>query len=121
MDHRGDADEEWVIERELELLEPAVRRSASRLDALLDPDFFEFGASGRRWDRQATIDMLVAASPDQQPIATSDVAATRLAEDLIQVIYLSESGPRRAWRSSLWRRSNGQWRVYFHQATVIPS
>ena len=39
-----------AIEAELRLLDPAVRASPSLVLQLLDPDFTEIGASGRRWD-----------------------------------------------------------------------
>jgi hypothetical protein len=27
----------------------------------------------------------------------------------------------RAFRSSLWRKQNGEWRIVFHQATPLPA
>jgi hypothetical protein len=46
-----DPDEQQVIERELALLDPELRRDPDRIRALLHADFVEFGASGRVWDR----------------------------------------------------------------------
>ena len=40
-----------VIARERALLTREVRSSAAALDELLDPEFTETGASGRRWTR----------------------------------------------------------------------
>lgn len=115
------ADERHVIEQELALLEPDVRASADRVDSYLHPDFFEFGASGTRWSRKEIIDLLVAEGDDSpERIAATDVDAARLAEDLIQVTYLTETGGKRARRSSLWRRVGERWLVYFHQGTLIP-
>ena len=37
-----------AIACELRLLDPAVRRAADQVEAMLDPEFVEFGASGRR-------------------------------------------------------------------------
>lgn len=39
-----------AIEAELRLLDPAVRATPALVLQLLDPDFTEIGASGRRWD-----------------------------------------------------------------------
>lgn len=115
------ADERHVIEQELALLEPEVRASADRVDALLHPDFFEFDASGTRWSRKEIIDHLTTEGDDSpERIIATDIEATRLADDLIQVTYLTEVGDRRARRSSLWRRVGGRWLVYFHQGTLIP-
>ncbi|MFI8951967.1 DEAD/DEAH box helicase family protein [Streptomyces sp. NPDC053750] len=39
-----------AIDGEMELLDPEVRASPARVLELLDPEFTEIGASGRRWD-----------------------------------------------------------------------
>jgi hypothetical protein len=38
----------------------------------------------------------------------------------VLVTYVSERGERRARRSSVWRKTEDGWRVYFHQGTLIP-
>src|SRR6476620_1658032 len=48
-----DEDLAAVVRRELALLEPAVRRSPDDVRALLHPDFIEYGASGRTWNRDS--------------------------------------------------------------------
>lgn len=120
-----DADLEDVIRRELELLRPEVRTDAGRLDELLDPEFTEFGASGRHWDRASIIEMLLAEpgpqSEEAVAIEASDVVARRLADDVVLVTYTAQRPDRRALRSSIWRRTGGRWRVYFHQGTVTGS
>lgn len=42
---------EAAIEGELRLLDPEIRRSPELVGTLLHPEFHEFGASGRIWDR----------------------------------------------------------------------
>ena len=113
-------DEQLVVEHELALLDPAVRASAERMDAFLHPEFFEFGASGNRWSRETIIELLTGESDGPpEPITATELTATRLADDLIQVTYLTETGGRRARRSSLWRRAGDRWLIYFHQGTLI--
>lgn len=53
-----DEDVQPGIDLDLRLLQPQVRASAGELEKLLHPDFFEFGASGRTWDRSQTITCL---------------------------------------------------------------
>lgn len=115
-----DADIAVVIHGELRLLRPEVRRSAELVERLLHPDFFEFGASGRRWDRAAMIESFGAEPADGDPPAVFDLGAVRLADSVILVTYRTDYGGRLSWRSSLWRRlDNGSWCVYFHQGTPI--
>ncbi|MFF5422421.1 DUF4440 domain-containing protein, partial [Streptomyces misionensis] len=49
-----------AIEGELRLMDPDVRMSRALARQLLDPDFVEVGASGRRW----TYDEMIAALPE---------------------------------------------------------
>jgi hypothetical protein len=106
-----------AIRGELRLLEPGVRASAASLEQLLDPEFAEIGASGRRWDRASMIEAMVRSAGAAQPIDVTGMSATLLAPGIVHVTYTSEAGGRRAHRSSLWRLSSEGWRVYFHQGT----
>ena len=119
----GDEDVQAAIAGELRLLDPAVRQDPAQVAALLDPDFFEFGASGRRWLRAEMIAALAAErTPAGRPAvaAVSELTGTRLADGVVLVSYVSQHGGRRANRSSIWRRTPAGWRVCFHQGTVIP-
>lgn len=109
-----------VVDRELELLDPRVRRSRSACLDLIDAEFREFGVSGRVWDRESII-VMMAADEQYEPPATDDVRGVRLAPEIIQVTYRTRRPQRTTFRSSIWRRgADGQWRVMFHQGTVIP-
>jgi hypothetical protein len=118
-----DDDVQAAIVRELRLLDPAVRCAPDEVAALLDPDFSEFDASGRRWTRQEIIDALPVeeASPRQGLIfAVSDLAGVSLAEGIVHVTYTSQGQARRCHRSSIWWKTPTGWRIYFHQSTVVP-
>lgn len=114
-----------AIACELRLLENSVRRTREATEALLHPDFFEFGASGRRWNRRESIEAM-AANPvvEGEPTAVataSELTAIRLADDIVLVTYLSETDDRRCNRSSIWCRTLSGWQLYFHQGTIIPA
>ncbi|WP_328409567.1 nuclear transport factor 2 family protein [Streptomyces violaceus] len=109
---------ESAIDRELALLSPEVRRSPERVGALLHPDFHEFGASGRHWGRAAIIALLAETTDaESPPVVTSRMHGVRLAPDLVHLTFDTEHDGRRAHRSSLWRRTEAGWLLYFHQAT----
>jgi len=103
---------------------PLARRraasSAEELDTLLHPDFVEFGASGRKWDRSQTITSLTGGQPPggQAAITASEITGARLADDVVHVTCVSLRDRRRARRSSIWRRTDAGWRIYFHQGTL---
>ncbi|MGW1892907.1 nuclear transport factor 2 family protein [Streptomyces sp. NPDC002004] len=109
---------EAAIQAELRLLDPGIRRSPRLVDELLHPEFTEFGASGRRWDRDAMIESLAAeADSAVGPGAMSHVRGVELAPDVVHLTYDTDVAGRRAHRSSLWRLTERGWRLYFHQGT----
>ncbi|WP_369976579.1 DUF4440 domain-containing protein [Xanthomonas bundabergensis] len=114
-----DATTQRVIALELSLLEASVRASVERLDDLLEEDFVEFGASGRRFGKREVLAALPGASPVRYRV--DDMQARWLAPDLLQLTYRSErdgdGGRHGALRSSLWRCRDDRWRMLFHQGT----
>ncbi|MBA4861578.1 nuclear transport factor 2 family protein [Streptomyces sp. PSKA54] len=107
-----------AIERELSLLDSEVRRSPTRLGALLHAEFTEFGASGRYWDRASIMEALTGKSePRVRPFTISRMKGVQLAPDVVHLTFDTDYNGRRAHRSSLWRYTEGSWRLYFHQAT----
>lgn len=108
-----------IVELELSLLTAPVRRSRTQLEALLDPEFREVGASGRTWTREEIIADLVDGEGGG-PIEAVEVEAHDVAPDVVLVTFLTDSGGRAARRSSLWRRVGGRWRMLHHQGTLLP-
>jgi len=114
-----DADAREVIERELALLDPHVRADAARVRAHLHPDFVEYGASGRVWDRAS---IASAINGSTEPIAASDMQVRRLGPGAVLLTYRSEVSGRSALCSSTWvRESDAGWLLLFHQGTGVPS
>lgn len=114
-----------AIAGELRLMDPSVRASRSLARELLDPEFVEVGASGRRW----TYDEMLAALPDLDGAADdgpryepSKFAGVVLAPGLVHLTFETTMDGSRARRSSLWRKQSADatWRMYYHQATPIP-
>ncbi|MEZ3179129.1 DUF4440 domain-containing protein [Streptomyces pimonensis] len=115
-----DAAVEAAVAGELSLLDPQVRRSPERVGELLHPEFLEFGASGRIWDRASVIAALAAEHASGGAATTvSRMNAVRLAPDVVHLTFDTDQGGRRARRSSLWRLTGQGWRLYFHQGTLF--
>jgi hypothetical protein len=115
-----DPDVQQVIENELRLLDPSVRRSRSATAALLDPEFREFGSSGHVWDHESILDLLN--QDDAPPPAVDEIRASRLGPDVVLLTYRTRTPARTALRSCIWHgQDGGPWRVYFHQGTPLPT
>ncbi|HEX4780845.1 MAG TPA: DUF4440 domain-containing protein [Usitatibacter sp.] len=107
-----------LFDLEEQLVKPAARSSRERLEELLAEDFFEFGSSGNVHDRAHVIAGALGESPGAWSIANFKM--TLLAEDVALVTYIAtQSAGASSLRSSVWRRSDGRWRMAFHQGTKI--
>ncbi|MET9425868.1 DUF4440 domain-containing protein [Streptomyces sp. NPDC006540] len=108
-----------AIAAEMRLLDPDVRASPILVSELLDPEFTEFGASGRRWDATSILTVTSAGSVDpKSPVEVSEMSGVVLAPGIVHLTYFADNSGRQAWRSSLWRLTETGWRMYFHQATL---
>jgi hypothetical protein len=110
--------EAHLIELELRLQLSTTRKDAAALAQLLSEDFREFGASGRVWNRASIIAELSAETPNE--IISENFECQRLSNKLALLTYECRNPTRRTLRSSLWRLEGDNWRLLFHQGTVIP-
>jgi hypothetical protein len=87
---------------------------------LLHPDFYEFGASGRKWTGPAQSSALNGERPpaEDAPATAAGITGIGLADDVAHVTYLSRRDQRSAYRSSIWLRTGAGWRFYFDQGTL---
>ncbi|MFC9931855.1 DUF4440 domain-containing protein [Streptomyces sp. NPDC127190] len=108
-----------AIDGEMRLLDPEVRASPARVLELLDPEFTEIGASGRRWDVESILTVTSGGSVSpESPVKVSEMSGVVLAPGVVHLTYFADNQGRRAWRSSLWRLTETGWRMYFHQGTL---
>ena len=107
---------------ECELHQRSTRTSQAHLDALLHPEFLEFGRAGNRFDKPFVLTHL----PKQQVeivVHAQNFQARIVAPGVAQLTYRSAHRKadgtleRHTLRSSLWIREGTQWRLYFHQGT----
>ncbi|MYR45597.1 DUF4440 domain-containing protein [Streptomyces sp. SID5910] len=111
-----------AVEGEMRLLDPEVRASPARVLELLDPEFTEIGASGRRWNAESILTVTSGGSVSaESPVEVSDMSGVVLAPGVVHLTYFSDNRGRRVWRSSLWRLTGSGWRMYFHQGTPSAS
>lgn len=110
---------EAAVEAELRLLDPEVRAVPTLVSELLDPQFTEIGASGRRWDAASILTVTSAGTvSSESPVKISEMSGVVLAPGVVHLTYFADNQGRRAWRSSLWRLTEAGWRMYFHQGTL---
>lgn len=85
-------------------------------------DFWEVGASGRRYSRDYVLAELE--RRQRQPIAdvweTSDFHCRRLGPDIYLLTYtLLQDGERKTRRATIWQHTETGWKIVFHQGTIV--
>jgi hypothetical protein len=86
------------------------------------PDYWEVGASGRRYSREFILQMLADAPPVNAATArwrASGHALRQLGPDTYLLTYSLRQGERLTRRSTIWERASQGWRILFHQGTIV--
>ena len=106
-----------LLALEERLLDPAVRAVPGQVRALLAPEFVEFGASGRAFNRDAILAM-VAAEPPRVARQARGFKVRLLAPGAALTTWrvLRDDGIE-TLRSSVWQQQDGRWQMVFHQGT----
>jgi len=93
----------------------------AELEVLLDRDFWEVGASGRRYTRKSALEVLQdrTGTPTEEHRETTDFRCQELAPDLYLLTYTLRQVARITRRTTIWRRSTDGWRAVFHQGTIV--
>jgi hypothetical protein len=106
---------------ETTLLQPEVRSSREELDKLLADDFMEFGSSGSVYRKSDTLASLTTTT-DKVVYEVSDFEAKELSENFVLTTFKTKRTINNAdivvsLRSSLWKKTGGNWQMFFHQGT----
>ena len=127
MEHESDRSLD-VILAELSRREPIFHReefgrTRTDFDRMMAPEFWEIGASGRRYSREFVLDELERrySGKFHDVWKASEFAVQRLAEETFLLTYLLlQDGTRLTRRTTIWRRTKeASWEIVFHQGTVV--
>ncbi len=101
------------------ILDPAVRADPAKVRGLLAPEFTEFGASGRVFDRDAILAALASEGPRVARQARGfKVRLVAPGAALTTWRVLRDDGVE-TLRSSVWQQqADGRWLMLFHQGTL---
>jgi hypothetical protein len=87
-------------------------------------DYWEIGASGQRYSRDDVFAVLEArrADPlDESDWESRDFHCRELAPEVYLLTYTLRQGTRLTRRGTIWRRVGRDWKIVFHQGTVVAS
>jgi hypothetical protein len=98
------------------LFHPDREADRTALLSLLADDFKEFCSSGRVFNRQQTIDVLLSSAP--RPATIHHFYVEQLAENVALATYRATTTVAVSHRSSLWVFRDNRWQLHFHQGTI---
>jgi hypothetical protein len=112
---------------ELRPLEPIFHTAAFGLEPAdfecrTAPDYWEVGASGRRYSRDFILQMLADSPPVDAATArwrASGHGLRRLGPDTYLLTYSLRQGERLTRRSTIWQSAPRGWMILFHQGTLV--
>lgn len=126
---QGQEDDPNKILEELKSREPIFHhpeklgKTKQDIENQICDEFWEVGASGNVYTRQNVIETLLERynDPNYQDIwEAKDFALTKIAPNNYLFTYiLIQNKTRVTRRSTLWRRVNGDWKILYHQGTLI--
>ena len=100
---------------------PELGTTRADFEAQTADDFWEVGASGRRYSRAfvgATLEER-SSRPHDDPWETSEFHCRELAEGTYALTYTLRQRERVTRRLTLWRKVGGVWKILYHQGTLV--
>ncbi len=112
-----------IIKQEIQLLDKVDALDV--LAELIDNEFIEIGSSATVYDKAEVMRWLASGEESERTGTGTSFKAHPLAENIILLTYISSikdtpvADSKQAMRSSIWRLTDGQWRMVFHQGTPL--
>lgn len=116
--HLGVLDE--LMQREPIFHHPEFGTTRADFERMTTAEFWEVGASGKRYSREFVLDMLETnhGHPVGEDWKTSDFHCLEIAKDNYLLTYTLLQGTRLTRRSTIWRRTDEGWKIIYHQGTI---
>jgi hypothetical protein len=110
-----------LIKREPIFHRPELGTTRQDFENMTIETFWEVGASGRRYSRKYVIDTLeLRHSQRHEDIwETTDFHCLEIAPDNYLITYTLIQGDRVTRRSTIWRRCETDWKIVYHQGTIV--
>ncbi len=110
-----------LIQREPIFHHPEYGTTRQAFEAMTAEEFWETGASGRRYSREFVIDTALKRSskPYDDQFEAGDFYCQEISPDHYLLTYTLHQGKRVTRRTTLWRRLQDRWVAVYHQGTIV--
>ena len=112
---------EELASREPIFHRPEWGTTRAEFESITLPDFWEVGASGRRYSRDYVLAELEKRYAEQHKDVweTKDFHCRKLAPDVYLLTYTLLQKERKTRRSTIWQHTDASWKIVFHQGTIV--
>ena len=110
-----------LIKREPIFHRPELGTTRQDFENMTIETFWEVGASGRRYSRSYVMDTLELrhSEPLEDVWETRDFHCLEIAANNYLITYTLIQGDRVTRRSTIWRRCGTDWKIVYHQGTIV--
>ncbi len=110
-----------LIKREPIFHQPEYGTTRKDFENMMEESFWEVGASGQKYSREYVLDVLEerAKNPVEDKWETEDFYCMELAPDNYLLTYTLHQGERITRRATIWRRYGKDWKIVYHQGTIL--
>jgi hypothetical protein len=100
---------------------PEFGTTRADFENMTAPDFWEVGASGRRYSRDYVLANLEKryAGEYVDRWEAKDFHCRKLGENVYLLTYTLLQGERRTRRATIWQHTQAGWKIVFHQGTIV--
>jgi len=101
---------------------PEFGATLAQFETATAPDYWEVGASGRRYSREFILRTLDQNPPSNAASAgwqTYDHGLRRLGPDTYLFTYTLRQAERVTRRVTIWQTTSKGWRILYHQGTIV--
>lgn len=102
---------------------PVFGMTTAEFERSTAPDYWEVGASGRRYSRKFILQELAVSVPFVDAAAagwrSEDFGLRCLGPETYLLTYTLDQAGRRTRRATIWQNSETGWRILYHQGTII--
>jgi hypothetical protein len=96
--------------------------TAAERERVVAPEYWEVGASGRRYSREFILKGLEEKLPVDAAEAgwsCSEFGLRRVGPEIYLLTYTLDQAGRITRRSTVWQKTGEGWRILFHQGTIV--
>ena len=100
---------------------PEFGTSRADFESMIAQDFWEIGASGRKYSKSEILDILETrySVPVIESYSITGFACQELAPNLYLTTYELDQEGRHSRRSTIWSLDGNDWKIVYHQGTLI--